>query len=505
MSQDLIINKIIDLLRQAFHLRENPNLICSQSRISGEAILREVYKREFGNVPPKITFQTLLEGIRKRNIAPHQILLLFETVQRYGNMTIHPDNELTYRTEHEALIVESNLSGICNWFFNTYLEMELEEGIFKKSSSGGTKTNAANYEDLLRSALEDRILELDEYENLIEARNNLGIEIEESLAIEQTVCSEIFNTKVSSLVEVLSNIDLNSFRKLDNLERELPEWASKCLQQTKHSECEEFRNYLGFYFPELLSEKIVTSDSISSLIGCWQGWYFQYASKTYFDLLFLAKNENDFIGISIEPVNPQWMDRGFNEQILLAEIQGVLENEFLFNFNKTYILENPWTIRYEGIIIENGLHFEGEWSIKELNGSFNAARTKSLMPIRIFDTQNQYPIVSATYLNRYKELNSSWFIQITGKVSSPAVLHIIDIEGKLYANLLIPDGQSMALYYCEGEYEQTAKAYLIEVNTIYGNKINFTISFSIDWNNFTLNGTIKDSINKMRVFKGIKI
>ena len=221
--------------------------------------------------------------------------------------------------------------------------------------------------------------------------------------------------------------------------------------------------------------------------------------------MFLAKNENDFIGISIEPVNPQWMDRGFNEQILLAEIQGVLENEFLFNFNKTYILENPWTIRYEGIIIENGLHFEGEWSIKELNGSFNAARTKSLMPIRIFDTQNQYPIVSATYLNRYKELNSSWFIQITGKVSSPAVLHIIDIEGKLYANLLIPDGQSMALYYCEGEYEQTAKAYLIEVNTIYGNKINFTISFSIDWNNFTLNGTIKDSINKMRVFKGIKI
>ena len=117
MSQDLIINKIIDLLRQAFHLRENPNLICSQSRISGEAILREVYKREFGNVPPKITFQTLLEGIRKRNIAPHQILLLFETVQRYGNMTIHPDDELTYRTEHEALIVESNLSGICNWYW----------------------------------------------------------------------------------------------------------------------------------------------------------------------------------------------------------------------------------------------------------------------------------------------------------------------------------------------------------------------------------------------------
>lgn len=505
MSQDLIINKIIDLLRQAFHLRENPNLICSQSRISGEAILREVYKREFGNVPPKITFQTLLEGIRKKNIIPHEILLLFETVQRYGNMTIHPDDELTYRTEHEALIVESNLSGICNWFFNNYLELELEEDIFKKSTTESTKTNSSNYEDLLRSALEDHNLELDEYENLVEARNNLGIKIEDAHAIEQKVCAELLNKKVTNIAEVLSNIDLDSLGKQDKVERELPEWAYKCLHQTKNSECEEFKNYLGFYFPELTTSKNTTTDSVSSLIGCWQGWYFQYASKTYFDLLFLAKNENEFIGISIEPVNPQWRDRGFNEQILLAKINGVLENEFLFSFNKSYIVEKPWTIRYEGVIIENGLLFEGEWSINDLNGPFNAARTKSLMPIRIFDTQNQYPIVSATYLNRYKELNSSWFIQITGKETIPAVLHIIDIESKLFANLLIPDGQGMSLYYCEGNYEQTAKANLIEVNTIYGNKINFTISFSIDWNNFTLNGTIKDSIYKMRVFKGIKI
>jgi len=505
MSQDFIINKIIDLLRQAFLLRENPNLICSQSRISGEAILREIYKREYGNVPPKITFQTLLEGIRKKNIVPYQIILLFETVQRYGNMTIHPDNELTYRTEHEALIVESNLSGICNWFFNTYLELELEEEIFKSSSTESTKPNVANYEDLLRSALEDRILELDEYENLLEARNNLGIDIEEAQIIEQKVCAEILNTKVSGIADVLSNIDLDSFRKLDTVERELPEWASKCLQQTKNSESEEFRNYVGFYFPEVLSTKIATSDSITSLIGCWQGWYFQYASKTYFDLLFIAKNENNFIGISIEPINPLWRDRGYNEKILMAEIIGDLENEFLFSFDKTYIVENPWTIRYEGIIIENGLLFEGEWSIQGINGAFNAARTKSLMPIRIFDTQNQYPIVSATYLNRFKELNSSWFIQITGKVNSPGVLHIIDVEGKLHANLVIPDGQGIALYYCEGEYEQTAKANLIEVSAIYGDRINFTITFSIDWNSFTLNGTIRDSIYKMRVFKGIKI
>jgi GTP:adenosylcobinamide-phosphate guanylyltransferase len=87
-------------------------------------------------------------------------------------------------------------------------------------------------------------------------------------------------------------------------------------------------------------------------------------------------------------------------------------------------------------------------------------------------------------------------------------MSIIAIIPARYASTRFPgkplvqiNGKSML----QRVYEQTAKAYLIEVNTIYGNKINFTISFSIDWNNFTLNGTIKDSINKMRVFKGIKI
>jgi hypothetical protein len=506
MSQELIIHKIMDLLRQAFHLRENPNLICSQSRISGEAILREVYKREFGHVPPKITFQSLMDGLRKKNIIPHQILLLFETVQRYGNMTIHPDDDLSHRTEHEARIVESNLSGICNWFFNQYLNLELGEDLFKQSpASQSDKTTASNYEDLIRSALEDRTLELDEYENLIEARNDLGLETEEALAIEQKVCLEIFNKKVSGIIDILSNIDLESFRKLDVVRQEMPEWVSKCLQQTQTSACQVFRNYLGYYFPEVLNDDYVTPEAMYSIIGCWQGWYFQYASKTYFDLLFLAKNEHEFIGISVEPINPTWSDRGYPGPYLLAEIQGLLDNEILFTYEKTYLLENPWTIHYEGVIIENGLFFEGEWSIREQNGSFNATRTKSLLPIRIFDTQNQYPVVTATYLNRYKDLTSSWFIQITGKESLPGVLHIIDIQGQLFANMLTPQGDNMALYYCEGHHEETAKVSLHEVNTISGEKLDFTLTFSIDWNNFTLNGIIKDPVNRMRAFKGFKI
>ena len=85
---DHIIRKLIDLLKQAFSLKDNPDLICAQSRISAEAMLREIYKREFGNVPPKITFQSLLEGIRKKNVIPHQIILLFEHLQKTSDLLI---------------------------------------------------------------------------------------------------------------------------------------------------------------------------------------------------------------------------------------------------------------------------------------------------------------------------------------------------------------------------------------------------------------------------------
>ena len=40
--------------------------------------------------------------------------------------------------------------------------------------------------------------------------------------------------------------------------------------------------------------------------------------------------------------------------------------------------------------------------------------------------------------------------------------------------------------------------------SIKGNQLNFIITFNVDWNEQTLNGTIKDEVHRMRVFKGFK-
>jgi hypothetical protein len=504
-NNDHIINKLIDLLKQAFQLRKNPDLICAQSRKSSEAILREIYKREIGAVPPKITFQSLLEGVRKKNMMPHQISLLFETVNRFGNMTMHPDDELTARTEQEAQIVESNLAGICNWFFNNYLQVEMDEDLFKKPSNSATLTALENYEDLIRSALTDLKLDLDEYENLLQARVDLGIAFEEVLATEQKVCWDMLDKKVDGIIDVLSNSDLNSFKKHDKIRDNRPEWVSRCIDQASTMDNLPMRNYLSYYFDEIINEQSAEGDAMLSILGCWQGWYFQYAAKTYYDLLFLAKNENEFIGLSIEPINPTWNEKGYEDPYLLAWIEGSLVDEILFSYQKTMILENTWSVDYEGVIIEDGQLFEGEWRIKTLNGSFNAMRSKSLLPIRIFDTTHQQPIVASTYLNKLQDLTSSWLIQLTGKTSYPGILHIIQVREQLYANLLVPHEDGIAVSYCEGAYDETAKATIREVQTIKGIPSNFSITFTIDWINHVLNGTIKDDIHRMRVFKGFKI
>jgi len=502
---DHILNKLIDLIKQAFSLREQPDLICSQSRISSEAMLREIYKREFGNIPAKIAFQSLLEGIRKRNVIPHEVLLLFETVNRFGNMTVHPDDNLTARTIQEAQIVESNLAGICNWFFNSYLKLDLNQDMFHQPSDAPSSNANLNYEEMLRSALSDSKLELDEYENLLQAREDLGINDEQAVLIEQNVCNELLNKKVVGIIDVLSNSDLNAFKKLDKIRDDRPEWVTKALEQIALSDNEILKGYLNYFFEEIPITDKVVYDSMYSIMGCWQGWYFQYTAKTYYDLMFLVKDENDFIGISIEPINPTWNDKGYEDSYLLAWIEGSLLDDILFSYRKTMILENTWSVDYEGVIIDDGQIFEGEWRVKSLNGSFNAMRSKSLLPIRIFDTLGKLPIIPSTYLNGRHDLTSSWFIQVTGKSSISGIMHVIERKKQLFANVLLSEGDILGISYCEGQYDEMAKATIRQINTIKGQQINFTITFTIDWNHSVLNGTIKDDVHRMRVFKAFKL
>jgi hypothetical protein len=502
---DHIINKLIDTLKKAFHLKEDPDLLIAQSRKSIEAILREIYKREIGPVPPQITIKTMLDKFSQLKIIPHQIHLLFETVNRFGNMTLHPDDELSNRTAQEAQIVESNLAGICNWFFNNYLRLELEETFFTSPTNVTSKTALSNYNDLLRAALTDFILDLDEYENILQARIDLGISEADALIIEQGVCLEILNKKANGIIDVLSNSDLNSFKKHDRIRENRPDWVLRSIHQAMEVENKSLRKYLSFYFDEFSYEAGLDMEAMFSILGCWQGWYFQYEAKTYYDLMFLAKSKDEFIGLSIEPINPTWNAKGYEDPYLLAWIEGTLLDEILFSYQKTMILEDTWSVDYEGVIIEDGNLFEGEWRINRQNGSFNAMRSKALLPIRIFDTTRQQPIVPATYLSRIQDLTSSWLVQIIGKTSITGVLHIIEIRQQLFANLVIPFDDGLALSYCEGNYDESARATITEVASIKGDQTNFKITFNVDWNEQVLNGTMKDDIHRMRIFKGFKL
>jgi hypothetical protein len=353
--------------------------------------------------------------------------------------------------------------------------------------------------------LSDLKLDIDEYENIIQAREDLGLSKQDVLTTEQRICMDLLHQKVNGIIDVLGGSDLESFKKLDRVRENRPDWVNRCLENVSASSNNLLKNYVHYYFNGIQVETEMDCDSMFSILGCWQGWYFQYAAKTYFDLLFLAKKENEFIGLSIEPINPKWTEKGYQDPYLLAWIEGSLADDILFSYEKTMILEKTWSVDYEGVIIENGQLFEGEWRINSLNGSFNAMRTKSLLPIRIFDTTNQRPIVPSTYLNKSRDLTSSWLIQITGKTSITGILHVIELRKNIYANLVIPFEDKLCISYCEGKYDELAKVTLYEVNNIKGQLTNFSITFTIDWNNLILNGIMKDDIYRMRVFKGFKL
>ena len=504
MTEDLIINKLVDRIKTAIKFRGNPNQICIESRISCEAILKLIYKNEYGQVPPSISFEKLKEGIVKKGILPSHIVSLFDAIQRLGNKTAHVDEHLTDRTTSEALVVENSLGNICNWFFNEYLKIEMSLENLYENSEDGRNSILINYEHLIRSALVDKKLEIDEYEEILKAKDDLKIDLNDATNIDRKICSEVLNVNINHISEILSGTDLKAFLKFDKSQGNKPDWVLNILQNEASIDI-SIKRYLSFYFEEITEENSLEQNQLLSILGCWQGWYFQHSSKTYFDLFFLAKGENEFIGISIEPINPNWHDKGYEDPHLLAWIEGSLVDEILFSYTKNYLLERSWSIQYIGVLMESGHVFEGEWTIDELNGTFNAIRSKSLLPIRIFDTDNLMPIIPSIYLNRRKDLTSSWLIQIIGKKIIVGIIHIIELRGLVYANMIIPENDSIIISYLEGAYEENSKVCLNELNTVMGKCNNSKINFSIDWSNHTFNGIIKDDINKMRVIKGYKI
>jgi len=230
MTEDLIVNKLVDRIKTAIKLRGNPNQICIESRISCEAILKLIYKKEYGQIPPSITFEKLKEGIVKKGIIPSHIVSLFDAIQRLGNKTAHVDEHLTDRTTSEALVVENSLGSICNWFFNEYLKIELSLDNLYDNSEVAENSILINYEHLIRSALADKKLEIDEYEEIIKTRNDLKIDSIEANKIESKICSELLQVNINHISEILSGTDLKSFLKFDKSQATKPDWVLKILQ-----------------------------------------------------------------------------------------------------------------------------------------------------------------------------------------------------------------------------------------------------------------------------------
>jgi cell division septation protein DedD len=127
----------------------------------------------------------------------NHIVSLFDSIQRLGNKTAHIDEHLTDRTTSEALVVESSLGNICNWFFNEYLKVELSLDNLYDKSRESDNSKLINYEHLIRSALSDKKLDIDEYEEILKAIDDLKINGSHSNA----------SNFINSLKNVNSNIN----------------------------------------------------------------------------------------------------------------------------------------------------------------------------------------------------------------------------------------------------------------------------------------------------------
>lgn len=126
-------------------------------------------------------------------------------------------------------------------------------------------------------------------------------------------------------------------------------------------------------------------------------------------------------------------------------------------------------------------------------------------------------------MDNFRNLTSTWFVQVQGKTSQFGFLHVIDRSSnidyipesnsenpdfelfQLFANLIMQEGSNAIIDYLEGNYVEQSKVQIITKQSVLGNYFPKEINFSVDWNTKTISGTLKDNIYKIRSFKGFKI
>jgi hypothetical protein len=495
--------KLVNQIKKSFIDEGDPQSICRDSRYSCEAILVWIWKLEFGEYPHNKTIKPLFDGIIKHNsrLIPKGIEKHIGTIQNYGNFSSHPQEDLEELDITHAIIIQASLTQVCNWFFLDYLEMipapDISPSFYLKNAK------IKNYRELILTVLADGVLDLDEYEQIIDARESFGIDTEVCNTIETEILKEKFSNRVNSLLEILKPTDLVIYKeKYNNKTNNYPDWFFSFLDSIlKNDTITDLEKLLfSFYFQEIKAGNSSEIPTYTNLLGCWQGWYFQGEMKTFYTISFVLKAENDFYGVSFEPQNPYWNSEVKSKSgLLIAEINGKIENDVIILFNKRYQIENPWEINYQGILTDEGQFIEGEWEINSQNGSFNALKSKSLLPIHIFDTNQNIPITRIQYLDKLKNLTSTWFIQLTGKIKQFALLHLIELEGVINGNLVFEADNRIEIRFLKGKFDGSGNVSLNETMQ------NFDMRFSVDWSLNQINGSVKDNKFKLRSLRGFKI
>jgi len=505
----LLQKKLVDSIRQALKYREDPAIICSRSRVTCEALLSSVWQKEFGDYPSGLMFQALADGIIKKKPAliPAGIQKLLGTIQHFGNYSSHAQVNLEELDESHASMVEAALTRIAHWFFVEYLEFKPAPDF--KPAKDAEQAQSTTYQQLFTSMLEDNMFELDEYEKLVEIRKSLQLSKEDYKSIEKEVILQKFGRSVESVREILKPGDLNTFkRKYESRGYDFPEWLTRAFFDMKNDTTlsEGYRELLTYFLQPDQTVLKASHPRPISLLGCWLGWYSQYNMKTFYDLFFIATSDSSFVGLTYEPVNPNWFNEiGEEGELIVATLSGQISAEEIVSFTKKYVFENSWEIDYTGVVLDQGQYFEGEWEIKELSGSFNATKTKALLPVHIYDTEDNRPITKITHLDKRRDLTGSWFLRLAGKETSYMLLHLLSHDGVVEANVVYFEEGRTEYQYLKGTFDGVERIMIEKVVEFEKGGPFLNMRFTIDWVAHEISGTTKETRFALRSLKGYKI
>lgn len=507
--EHLIQIKLIDNIRQTLKFRAHPSVICSRSRVTCEAMLVELWNREFGEYPKGLMLHALSDGIVKKKPAliPVRVQKLIGTIHNFGNYSSHAQADLEELEDAHASMVEVALTGIANWFFVEYLQYQPAPDFQPARQSEDAQ--ATSYRQLFTSMLEDGVFELDEYENLVEVRKSLQLSKDVYKAIEKEVILSKYGRSVETVRDILKPGDLQTFkRKYESRAYEFPEWLTRAFMQMKSDTAvsDDYRELLTYYLQPDQTTLKATHPGPISLLGCWQGWYAQWSMKTFFDLFFIARSDSDLLGITYEPINPNWHRQHEGEDgMLMAALVCNATEDGVVQFTKRMLLEDSWDIQYTGVVLDDGQYFEGEWEIGDQSGSFNAIKCKSLLPIHIYDTELNRPITKLKHLDKRKEPTGTWFIRLAGKVTSYALLHLFTYQGEVESNIVYFDGEVTRYQYLKGSYDGFDRVVLEPGGGSNESNAFQSVRFTIDWVSHEISGTTKELSFALRSIKGHRI